>query len=450
MSNLTRRRFVQHTAAGAALASLTYIGGPARASEPNKLNVACIGVRGRGNALLRTFAGQRDVRVSYICDVDTSVRQQRGKEIEQVTGHAPKLLNDYRAALDDKDVHAVVIGTPDHWHALPAIHACQAGKDVYVEKPDGHNIREGQAMVAAARKYDRTMQMGTQARSAPYLKDAAEYVKAGNLGKVLFGKAWETARQGAIPRVPDGDPPAGVDYDRWLGPAPLRPFNRYRFHGNWRWFFDYGTGDLGNDGVHRMDYCRAVMGVTDMPRTIACTGGKLFFDDAQEWPDTMIVTFGFGAAPAPAEGSATAAAPTVTHPGQILVYEMRIWSRPALHGHAEGAVVYGENGYVLLHNRGWQAFDAAGKLAKEGGDDEAHNRHIRNFIDAVRSRKREDLNQEIASGHVSSVMCHAGNIAWRTGLTLHFNAETETFAEKEANAFVGRQYRKGYALPSPV
>lgn len=441
MSRINRRQFVKNTtAAGAGLAALTYVA-PTRASEPDKLNVACIGVRGRGNGLLRTFAGQRDVRVTHICDIDRGVREQRGKETDKATGRAPALHNDYRAALDDKSVHAVVIATPDHWHALPAIHACQAGKDVYVEKPDGHNIREGQLLVAASRKHGRIVQMGTQARSAPYLKQAIDYVKAGNLGKVLFGKAWESARQRAIPRVPDSKAPAGVDYDRWLGPAPKRAFNRYRFHGNWRWFFDYGTGDLGNDGVHRLDYCRAVMGIAEMPRTIACTGGKLYFDDAQEWPDTMMVTYGFGAPPP--EGSDASAA----DPNKILVYEMRLWSRPRMHGETEGGSVWGENGHLVISNRGWRAYDAKGQLAKQGADDQGHSLHIRNFIDAVRSRRREDLNQEIASGHVSSVLCHAGNVAWRVGQTLHFDAKTETFAEKEANRFVGRENRKGYELP---
>ena len=321
-----------------------------------------------------------------------------------------------------------MLGTPDHWHAIPTIHACQAGKDVYVEKPDGHNIVEGKTMVAAARKHARMVQLGTQSRSAPFLKDAVRFVADGSIGKVIYGKAWETAKQAPIPKVPDSEPPPGVDYDAWLGPAPLRPFNRYRFHGNWRWFFDYGSGDLGNDGVHRMDYCRWVMGITEFPQAISASGGKYFFDDAQEWPDTQIVTFDY--------------------PGKVLSYEMRIWSEPRLHDQGEGAAIYGDKGWVLVNNSSWKAFDGDAKLIGEGKDSKAQELHIRNFLDAIKSRRREDLNQEIAQGHVSSVMCHAGNIAWRTGKKVRFDPKTETFDDAEANKFLGREYRKGYELPA--
>lgn len=427
MPRLSRRQFCQQSAGyGLGLAAGVSLADKAVAAN-DKIGVAVVGVRGQGGSLLRNFAAQKDVNVVYICDLDENVRNQRAKDVEKITGSSPKLVKDYRTILDDKSVDALVIGTPDHWHALPTVHACMAEKDVYVEKPDGHNINEGKMMVAASRKYNRMVQLGTQAASSPYIRDAQEYVKSGALGKVIFGRAWETDRQGAVARIPDSDPPATVDYDMWLGPAPKRPFNRNRFHGNWRWYFDYGCGDLGNDGVHRMNYCRLVMGITGFPQSISCSGGKFFFDDAQEWPDTMMVTYDY--------------------PGQIIVYEMRIWSRPRLFDITEGAAVYGENGWVLVHNSGWKAFDAKGKLAKEGGDNNALQLHIRNFLDAIRSRKRESLNQEIYQGHVSSVMCHAGNIAWRTGKKLKFNAESETFDDAEANKYLGREYRKGYELP---
>jgi predicted dehydrogenase len=423
MSHLTRRRFLQQSAAagfGLALAG--------RAVAANdKIGVACIGVRGQGGALLRTFAAQKDLNLLCICDIDESVREQKGAEIEKTTGKRPKLVTDYRTVLDDKAIDAVVIGTPDHWHALPTIHACLANKDVYVEKPDGHNIVEGQTMVAAARKYNRMVQLGTQARSAPDLFEAVKFVQAGNLGKVLFGKAWETDYQRPVPAVADGDVPKGVDYDLWLGPAPKRAFNRNRFHGSWRWFFDYGTGDLGNDGVHRMDYCRWVMGLIELPLTVSCSGGKFYFDDAQEWPDTLMVTYDY--------------------PGKILTYEMRIWSKPRQHDITEGAAVYGDEGWMLISNDGWKAFDAKGKLMKEMSGRNPLTLHVRNFLEAVRSRKRESLNQEIAQGHVSSVLCHAGNIAWRTGKKLRIDPKTETFDDKAANGYLGREYRKGFELP---
>jgi predicted dehydrogenase len=419
----SRRQFLQYAAGAAAGLCVSSRGYAANET----IHVACVGVRGQGNSLLRTFAAQRDVHVTHICDLDESVRTQRGLETEKTTKKMPKLVVDYRTVLDGKDIDAVVIGTPDHWHALPAVHACMAKKDVYVEKPDGHNINEGKAMVAAARKYDRMVQLGTQARSAAWLKEARDFVAAGGIGKVIMGKAWETDRQRPVPKVKDADPPKGVDYDLWLGPAPERPFNRNRFHGSWRWYFDYGCGDLGNDGVHRLDYCRYVMGVEALPSSVSASGGKFFFDDDQEWPDTMMITYDY--------------------PGKILTYEMRIWSKPRLHGITEGAAIHGDEGWVLVSNTGWKAYDGAGKEVKAGGGPNALNEHVRNFLEAVKSRKRESLNQEIASGHVSSVLCHAGNIAWRTGKKLKLDARTETFDDAEANKHLGREYRKGFELP---
>jgi len=422
MKPISRREFLGTSAGAFALAS-----GAKAAPASERINVGVIGIRGRGNSLLRGFAAQKDVSVLYLCDIDESVLKGRAAELEKAGLPKPKLVKDYRKILDDKDVQAIVLGTPEHWHALPSIHGCQAEKDVYVEKPDAHNIIEGKTMVAAARRHSRIVQLGTQARSAPYLKDAAKFAQSGALGKILYGKSWETAKQHAIPRVADSEAPPGVDYDLWLGPAPKRPFNRYRFHGNWRWFFDYGTGDLGNDGVHRMDYCRWVMGITDYPQAVNSAGGKFYFDDAQEWPDTLLTTF--------------------EYPGKILTYEMRIWSEPRLHDAGEGAAIYGDKGWILVTNNSWKAFDGDGKVLAEGADRLSDTMHIRNFLDCMKSRKREDLAQEIEQGHVSSVMCHMGNIAWRTGKKLRFDPKTETFDDAEANKFLGREYRAGFELP---
>ena len=323
---VSRRTFLGTTAATLAASSVAPIA-RSQISPSEKIRVACIGVRGRGDGVMRTFAGQKDVIITHICDIDEGVLSSRANALEKQTGHKPGTTKRYEDIVAAKDVDAVMIATPEHWHAIMTIAACKEGKDVYVEKPDGHNIHEGKMMVAAARKHGRMVQLGTQARSAPYLKEAAAFVQAGGIGKVLFGKAWESARQGAIPRVPDEDPPPNVDYDRWLGPAPLRPFNRFRYHGNWRWFFDYGTGDLGNDGVHRMDYCLALMGITDLPTRIVATGGKLFFDDAQDWPDTQLVSYEFGGSPKASDDGRGHS------PNVVINYEMRLWSRPRMHGH---------------------------------------------------------------------------------------------------------------------
>ncbi len=425
MSRSTRRRFLQLSAA-LGLGVTAGLSGRAFAAN-DKISIACIGVRGRGNSVMHSFVAEPDCEITHICDVNEPVRRQRGAEIKQKTGRMPKLVNDYRALLDDKSVDAFMVATPDHWHALLTIHGCLAGKDVYVEKPASHNILEGKTAVAAARKRDRMVQMGTQIRSASFLREAVDYVKSGALGRVIYGKAWETNRNDAVRLAADSKPPKGLDYEIWQGPSPERRFNKSIVGGAWRWLFNYGTGDLGNDGVHRIDYCRYVMGLEGMPQAICCSGGKFFFEDDQQWPDTMLINY--------------------EYPGKVLQYEMRLWSKPKMFGATEGAAVYGENGWLMLTNRSWKAYDGNGKLVKQGNGDVGQQAHIRNFLDAVRSRKRESLNQEIYSGHVSTAMCHAGNISWRTGKKLRFDAKTETFDDKEANQYVGREHRKGFELP---
>ena len=427
MSRSTRRTFL-HQSAALGLGLAAGLSGRAVAAN-DKIRVACIGVRGRGNSVMHSFAAEPDCAVTHICDVNESTRKQRGAEMKERTGLMPKLVNDYRSLLDDDSVDVFMVATPDHWHALPTIHGCLAGKDVYVEKPASHNILEGKTAVAAARKRDRMVQVGTQIRSAAFMRDAIQYIQSGAMGKVIYGKAWETCRNGAVHLAPDSQPPADLDYDLWQGPAPERPYNRSIVGGAWRWLFDYGTGDLGNDGVHRIDYCRWVMGLEGMPQAICCSGGKFFFEDDQQWPDTELVTY--------------------EYPGKLLQYEMRLWSQPKLFGITEGAAVYGENGWILLTNNSWTAHDAAGKVVKQGqgNSGQTQQAHIRNFLDAVRSRSRESLNQEIYSGHVSTVMCHAGNISWRTGKKLRLDADTETFDDEAANQYVGREHRKGFELP---
>jgi len=427
MPRTTRRTFVKTSAAiGLSMGLSAGLSRKAVAAN-DKINVACIGVRGRGNSVMRSMAAEPDCDVTHICDVREQMRLMRGAEMKERTGRMPKLVNDYRTLLNDKSIDVFMVATPDHWHAMLTIEGCLAGKDVYVEKPASHNILEGKTAVAAARKNGCMVQMGTQIRSAPFLGEAVEYIRSGALGKVIYGKAWETNRNGGYHMGPDSDPPTGLDYEIWQGPAPERLYNKSIVGGNWRWLYDYGTGDLGNDGVHRIDYCRYAMGLEEMPEAITCSGGLFFFDDDQQFPDTQLVNY--------------------EYPGKILQYEMRLWSRPKLMGATEGAAIYGENGWVFLNNRSWKAYDAAGKVVKESSSDIGQQIHIRNFFDAVRSRDRDSLNQEIYSGHVSSAMCHMGNIACRTGKKLRFDATTETFDDDEANQLVGREHRKGFELP---
>jgi predicted dehydrogenase len=434
-----RRVFLQGAASAAGFSAAVAASARGANSAPNDRICVCVmGVRGRGGSLLSTFASLPDVDVAYVCDVDAGVLDSRAAQLAKKTGRQAKKIKDYRRALDDKTVDALVNGAPDHWHALPTIHACQAGKDVYVEKPDAHNILEGHTMAAAARKYGRVVQLGTQGRSGHLQRNAMKHIAAGNLGKARFAKAWESSRQEAIGHPPDSDPPPGVDYDMWLGPAPKRPFNIRRFHSSWRWFFDYGTGDLGNDGVHLLDFARwgletavAAQGETipALPRTVSAHGGKYYFDDDQQWPDTMMVVFDY--------------------PGYVLTYELRIWTPYPLHGESEGAAVYGDNGYVVLSHRRWRAFDRKGEqLCEETGQFNDAG-HAQNFIDCMRTRKRPVADLETV-GHPSSLLCHLGNAAWRAGRALHFDPEKCAFiGDEAANQYLTRpEYRKPWVLPA--
>ena len=355
--SMNRRSFLgrsSQAAAGAAFAAAYTWNQQAKAAPNDRVVVCVAGVRGRGNSLLNTFARLPQVEVKYVCDLDETVLGSRTEQIAKVIGRQPQQIKDFRHALDDAQVDALVLGTPDHWHAIPTIMACQTGKDVYVEKPDGHNALEGRAMVEVAKRHGRVVQLGTQARSGKHVASLLEYLRAGSIGKALFAKAWESSQQRGIGHPADTQPPATVDYDFWLGPAPLRPFNPNRFHGSWRWFFDYGTGDLGNDGVHRLDLARmALQAATEdrgeaplgFPKAISAVGGKYYFDDDQQWPDTLMVNYDYG--------------------GRILTYEMRIWSAYHMEGEPEGAAVFGDEGYVIMGNGRWRAFDRRGKQIRE-------------------------------------------------------------------------------------
>jgi predicted dehydrogenase len=431
MNDCSRRAFLRQTAVLGMGAGLFGIANKRTYAANDKISVACIGVRGRGNSVMHSFASEPDCIVTHICDVNEPIRRQRGAEMKEKFGVEPKLVNDFHDLLGDSSIDAFMVATPDHWHALLTIYGCLAGKDVYVEKPASHNIVEGKVAVEAAHKHGRIVQVGTQIRSAAFLHDAAEYVRSGALGRVVYGKAWETDRSGEVRLAPDGTPPAELDYEIWQGPAPERPYNPSIVGGAWRWLFDYGTGDLGNDGVHRIDYCRYLMGLDGMPQSVSCAGGKLFFtDDDQQWPDTMLVNY--------------------EYPGSVLEYEMRLWSRSKLFSFTEGAAVYGENGWILVNNSSWTAYDPAGNVVRQGESSsaQAQQTHVRNFLDAVRSRNAESLSQEILSGHISTLMCHAGNIAWRTGKKLRLDAQTESFDDAEANQYLGRAHRPGYELPA--
>lgn len=443
-ATIGRRRFLGASAAGvlaaggaAGAAALDPARAPAtfpavvpagalRAAE--RVRVAVAGIRGRGRSHATELAGIRDVEVAALVDVDTRILPERAAEIERRTGKRPATHKDYRVFLDDRSIDAIAIATPDHWHAPMGIAACRAGKDVFVEKPCSHNIREGRLLVEAARKYGRVVQHGTQSRSGGIFEEARDLLASGKLGKVRVAKVINSQRRADIGRAEDCDPPEGVDYDLWLGPAPLRPFNPNRFHYNWHWFWDYGTGDLGNDGVHAVDYARWLLGVED-PVAVSASGAKLYFQDDQETPDTQTVTFEFG--------------------DRHLIYEMRIWTPYHENGMENGAVLYGDDGWLAISPQGWRVTFKGNEKGPEATGGRRSESHFQNWIDCVRSRGRPRA--DILEGHLSSRLSHLGNIATRVGRRLLFDAKTETFVgDPEANGLLGREYRKGFEIPDPV
>jgi predicted dehydrogenase len=413
----------RRTFLSASLATLPALTAHGAGNKPNeKLNLAIIGLHNRGKDLLRGFSSFDDVEIASVCDPDLGVVPKALAALSKKHKRAPKVVQDMRKVFADKDVHAVAIATPDHWHALAAIWACQADKHVYVEKPISHNLIEGRRMVQAARKYDRVVQVGTQRRSAEFLAKAAEYLRAGKLGKVPFARAWIAGARKSIGKVADSKVPDKVDYDLWLGPAPQRPFNRNRFHYNWHWFWDYGTGELGNNGIHGLDVIRWLLAL-DSPRRISSGGGKLFYDDDQQTPDTQITTFDF--------------------PATSVVWEHRLWAKTGLRNQSFGIEIVGEKGTLVVDDKGWHIENGEELAVKSTPIDQ---RHFRNFLDCVREHKRP--NADIEEGHKSTRLCHLGNIAFRLGRTLKFDAATETIpGDKEANLLLGRTYRKGFALP---
>lgn len=443
MSSLHSRRSMMKNGASVLTTGLlvSQLSKSAKAAASQRVRVGIMGAGGRAMSLIQSFSANEFVEVVAIADLDPNRLGPGVMAATKLQGKEPKSESDFRKLIDDPSIDALVIGTPDHWHAIPTIMACQAGKDVYVEKPDSHNIVEGMRMVAAMRKYGRIVQMGSQHRSTERLQSAIEFVRSGQLGRVLVAKAWESSKQGAIGFPADSQPPPGVDYDMWIGPAPKRPFNVNRFHGRWRWLYDYGTGDLGNDGVHRLDMAVALLsaacetqgdGPIGLPNTIFANGGKWYFDDAQEFPDTMQVNYEFGT------GKKT----------KLLTYEMRVWAPYGYLNESEGAAVFGDQGYLTMGNERWTAIGKGGKVLASGEGGSHEKPHVQNFIDCIKSRAKPYCDLETV-GHPASVLCHAGNISARVGRKLTLDPTTEVFInDTEANALRTRQeYRKPWLLP---
>jgi len=421
MKRLTRRDFVAGSVAAGAALTMPF--SKVRGAN-DTIRIAVAGVRGRGGSLAREFNDLEGVRIVAVCDVDQSALEKRVKEFKgrnvEVTGYG-----DYRRMLEDRSIDIVAVATPDHWHVPIAAASIIAGKDVYVEKPVSHTIAEGRYLVNLARKHGKMVQHGTQSRSSEGITEGIEYLKSGELGKIRMAKAINNQLRGPIGRVPDSEVPTGVNYDLWLGPAPKRPFNKNRFHYNWHWFWDYGTGDIGNDGIHQIDIARWGLGV-GMPKAVSCSGAQLFYDDDHETPDTQIATFEYD--------------------DVYLMFEMRLWTPYPLEGHDNGDVFYGDKGTLSIGRKGWQVTFKDGKTGP--GGPRGSYLHAANFVKAVRSRKVGDLNADVEVAHESATLCHMANIAMRVGRRLTFDPGRERFIDDaEANAYLTKQYRKGYELP---
>ncbi|MBX6316225.1 MAG: Gfo/Idh/MocA family oxidoreductase [Isosphaeraceae bacterium] len=399
----------------------------AAAPASERVRLAVIGIRGRGHDLARGFARQKDAEVVAVCDIDDATFPRPVKSVEAIAGKAPRTEKDFRRLLDDKEIDAIAIATPDHWHALMTVLACQAGKDVYVEKPASHNLVEGRRMVQAARKYNRIVQLGTQRRSAPHIQEAVEYLRSGGIGHVGLARAWiHQKRTIDVSGQPEAPPP-GVDYAMWQGPAPDQPFIKNRFHYNWHWFWNWGTGELGNNGIHGLDVARWGLGV-EAPTTVT-SGGGLYVFEGLDVPDTQVVTWDFP------EKKAS------------LVWEHRMWSKHGLEGSGFGIAFYGDKGTLIVDERRWRVEDGEKAGGEAGGD--IQNAHFRNFLDCVKSRATPNADIEI--GHLSTRLCHLGNIAHRLGKRLTFDAASESFpGEPEANKLLSREYSSRFEMPSQV
>ena len=430
----TRRVFLGSLAA---TCSHSALGSPTNlpASVSDRLKIAIIGCGGRASSLLETF---RDIcEISWICDPDR-------KRLDQfnVKAKAANTTTDLRDVLSDAKVQAVVIATPDHWHAPAAIMACNSGKHVYVEKPCSHNFREGQLLVEAARRNKVVVQHGTQSRSNPMIANAMQLLKEGVIGDVLTAKAWNIQRRKNIGTSSPSEPPSEVDYDTWVGPAEFMPFQKNRFHYDWHWWHNFGTGDIGNDGAHEIDIARWGLGVDGLPSSASAMGGKYYFDDDQQFPDQAMCSFEW-----PGDGK-------VQHRKQLL-FEMRIWSKNYPYNCDTGIEFYGTSGMLMISKRGkqmlWNDDNKLVDVPMPKQVPKLESSHQLDFVKAVLESHKPTADIEI--GHQSVALIHLANAAVRLGRTLKIDAAKETVVDdNEATALLRRQYRKEghWSIPAGV
>jgi Oxidoreductase family, NAD-binding Rossmann fold/Oxidoreductase family, C-terminal alpha/beta domain len=444
MSNPTSRRFFLGAATAAAAARVW--------GANDKINVGLVGIGGRGTNHLNIYSRLPDARVAGLCDVNQAAREVAQATLVKNTGQKAKEFEDMREAFADPGIDAVSIATPNHWHALATVWACKAGKDVYCEKPACHNIYEGQKMLQVARETKRMVQIGSQHRSMPFKIKGMQALHDGVIGKVYLAKGLCFKRRASIGHKPDSPTPPGVNWDLFLGPAPLRAFNELRFKYNWHWFWDTGNGDIGNQGVHEIGICRWGMGDPEWPKSVVSSGGKYAYVDDQETPNTLlssydyggreivfevrgVLTGGEGVPPArrPTRGAA-APPPPSTPPQNILI----------------GNLFYGSEGWMAMSDTGYQIYKGEGselmleERPERGSDGTAL--HMENFLAACRSRNYKELHDEISNAYLSASMCHLGNISYRVGRKLTVEAGPRFAGDAEANKMITREYRKPYVV----
>lgn len=477
---MNRRNFIKTSSlATASISSTPLLWGNSHKwkGANDRINVAVIGIRGMGQNHIREYSKLENVRVAAICDIDKNLFDSRIKKLfTDRELPRPKTYQDLRKLFENKDIDAVSVVVPNHWHALASIWAMQAGKHVSVEKPCCHNFFEGQKLVEAAKKYKVVVQDGAEQRSNPGAQSAMEFMRSGKLGEVYMGKGICYKWRGPIGSYPDGpmkpdekfamtlgsdnyevpytrDYLSQVDYDLWLGPAPERPFNRNRFHYNWHWNWDYGNGDMGNQGVHEMDVARWGLGVK-LPTKITAVGGHMMFDDAQQTPNVLMATFEF---PNPKGGG---------DKKKILQFEVRPWMTNPEGNHlgasesttnsymtssenVVGNIFYGSEGYMLKDVNHWKTF--MGRTREPGESGEGTGNHYQNFADAIRANDPGLLTSPVEEGFYSCALIHLANISYRVGRTINFDPDTQTIInDKEATNLLTRKYRQAYSIPKEL
>jgi len=432
MNEISRRKFL--TTGVGAVAATSLMAGKAPASVNGTIRVAVLGVNGRGRSHIQTLEKLDGVQVAVLCDPDKQVLETQASDFQRRYARKVDTETDMRRVFERKDIDCVTIATPNHWHALATIWACQHGKHVYVEKPGAHNLFEGRKMIEAADKYGCIVQHGVQLRSSPAIQEAVKHLRDGLIGKVYMARGLVFRWRESIGKKPNEPPPDYLYWDLWQGPAQERPFSRRLVHYNWHWHWDYGDGDVGNQGIHETDMCQWGLDVK-FPSDIIAMGGKFLWEDDKETPEVLSSSYFY-----PEEN-------------KMIEFEVRHWCTNTEDGATVGNIFYGSKGHMVIKGYGtYETYFGSerkpGPTRSEKGEFELH---MANFIEAVRTGKKEILNGPVETAHYSSGLAHLGNIAFRLGRRLQFDPKTERFVgDEEADSMLTREYREPYIVPDKV